>query len=135
MYPTLKDGDLLLQERVSYMFHAPNRFDIVVFNSGDEDNPYYIKRVIGLPGERIRISEEGEVYINGKLLEENFWGGPLNDPGDAENEITLGDDEIFVIGDNCMKSLDSRYIGPIKLSDVERHCYFRIWPLSGFGGI
>lgn len=133
MYPALNDGDIIIRDKIIYKLHGPERYDIVVFRSDDEEQPYYIKRVIGLPGERIRISEEGEVYINGELLEENFWGGPLDDAGIAEEEITLGEDEVFCLGDNSQASLDSRYFGPVKISDIEYHCYMRVWPLNKIG--
>jgi signal peptidase I len=102
MESTLQNGDNILVEKVSRYFGALDRFDIVVFYPDEEakssNGRYYIKRIIGLPGETVRI--DGEViYIDGKPLEESFGFTSMGTPGIAKNGVTLGDDEYFVLGD------------------------------------
>ena len=106
-----------------------------MFESGDEEEPLYVKRIIGLPGEKVRIDDDGNIYINGEILKENYGKTPIDDPGIAEEEITLADDEVFCLGDNREVSEDSRYIGPVKIKDIKLHLYFRVWPISDFGKI
>ena len=129
MEDTLQDYDNLLVEKVSYYFKDPERFDIVtLYPNGRDENVYYIKRVIGLPGENVRI-EGNKIYINGKLLKENYGkDGYIEEAGRAEGDgITLGDDEFFVMGDNRNNSVDSRFeVGPVKKKNIDGHAVFRI---------
>lgn len=137
MQNTLQDEEKLIIERLSYQFSDPKRFDIVILMPYGEDvDEYFIKRVIGLPGETIQI-KDGEIYINGEVLEENYGKEPIIDGGIAEDALTLGDDEYFVMGDNRNDSDDSRadYIGPITRNLIKGKAILRIWPLDGFGGI
>ena len=100
MQPTLSDGDNLIVDKLSYRFHDPERFDIIVFPFQFQDNTYYIKRIIGLPGETVQIMDDGSIYINGEKLEENY-GMEVIKPetiGRAAEPIELGDDEYFVMG-------------------------------------
>ncbi len=107
MSPTLEDGDVLIVDKLSYRFREPERFDVVVFRYLYKENSYYIKRIIGLPGETVQI-KEGKIYINGQLLEEDFGNSDMRNPGRASQPITLGTDEYFVLGDNRNVSSDSR---------------------------
>lgn len=135
MMNTLKNGENLLVEKVSYHFSDPDRFDVIVFYPhGRESSDYYIKRVIGLPGETVQIKGE-DIYINGEKLEENYGKDPIMDPGMAEEPIELGEDEFFVLGDNRTVSEDSRYedVGPVKRENIEGKAVLRIYPLSEFG--
>ena len=129
METTLANGDQLIVEKVSYYIHAPERFDVVVFPHGDNVN--YIKRIIGLPGERVQI-QDGYIYINGKLLDENYGREEIEDPGLATQEIQLGTDEYFVLGDNRNASIDSRKseVGTIHRSDIKGKAWLRIYPLE-----
>ena len=134
MLDTLHDGESMLVEKVSYRFKDPSRFDIIVFYpyGRDDKEDYYVKRVIGLPGETIQIKGK-DIYINGEILEENYGKDPISDEGIAIEPITLADDEFFVLGDNREISEDSRIFGPVKKSDIEGHAVIRIYPLDKFG--
>lgn len=140
MYPTLKESDQLIVEKVSYHFKNPERFDIIVFNyreQRDEKPVHYIKRVIGLPGETIRI-EDGKIYINDELLEESYGyylDEQVMEGYDASEGITIGENEYFVLGDNRNDSLDSRKIGCISKDDIVGRAVFRVMPFDKFGGI
>jgi signal peptidase I len=135
MYPTLEDGDQLIADKLSYRFRDPERFDIVIFPYQYAENTYFIKRIIGLPGERVRIDEQGTIYINGEVLEEDYGYETIENPGLAAQEIQLGDDEYFVLGDNRNVSEDSRYpdVGNIKRSDLIGRAFVRIYPFAKFG--
>ena len=137
MYPTLKDGDQLIVEKVTKHFSSPKRFDIIVFPFQYQSNTYYIKRIIGLPGETVQIMEDGSIYINGEKLEESY-GREVIKPetiGRAADPIVLEEDEYFVMGDNRNNSSDSRtdMVGNIKREDIIGKAWLRIWPLSDFG--
>lgn len=134
MMNTLHDGDNLIVEKLSYRFSDPKRFDIIVFPPTGKKE-YYIKRIIGLPGETVQIDENGNIYINGELLKENYGAETIQNPGRAANPITLGDDEYFVMGDNRNNSKDSRSeeVGNVKRSQIIGRAWLRIWPLNKFG--
>ena len=134
MESTLSDGDNLIVDKITYRFSKPERYDIIVFPFQYEKNTYYIKRIIGLPGEKIKIDAEGVIYINGKELTEYYGREVIADPGIAQNEITLGRDEYFVMGDNRNNSTDSRdpSVGNIRKKDILGRAWIRIWPLYEF---
>lgn len=137
MENTLHNGDNLIVDKLSYRFHDPERFDIIVFPFQFQDNTYYIKRIIGLPGETVQIMDDGSIYINGEKLEENY-GMEVIKPetiGRAAEPIELGDDEYFVMGDNRNNSGDSRtdMVGNIKRENIIGKAWLRIWPVSDFG--
>lgn len=134
MMNTLHDGDNLIVEKLSYRFSDPKRFDIIVFPPTGKKE-YYIKRIIGLPGETVQIDENGNIYINGELLEENYGAETIQNPGRAAKPITLGDDEYFVMGDNRNNSKDSRSeeVGNVKRFQIIGRAWLRIWPLNKFG--
>lgn len=132
MEPTLSDGDNLIVDKISYRLHDPERFDIIIFPYQYEENTYYIKRIIGLPGETVYINDAGEIYINGTLLKENYGLETIQNPGLASEPITLGDDEYFVMGDNRNNSTDSRFasVGAIKRQDIIGKAWVRIYPFN-----
>ena len=134
MYPTLSDKENLILDKITYRFRDPERFDIVVFPPQYKENTYYIKRIIGLPGEVVQISN-GKVYINGMELVEDYGYEPIEDPGLASTPFRLGEDEYFVLGDNRNHSLDSRdaHVGNIKQSDIIGRAFLKIWPFDQFG--
>ncbi len=128
MNDTLTDGDSLWINKFTYLFDEPERYDIVVFPARDDDDKYYIKRVIGLPGETVWIGEDGLVYINGEPLEDDTYGKELIDEtrrGIAATEITVPDNCYFVLGDNRNNSRDSRVIGCISDGDIIGKAVFR----------
>lgn len=135
MEPTLHHGDQLILDKLSYHFSEPERFDIIVFPFQYEEKTYYVKRIIGLPGETVQIDLSGNIYINGEILEEDYGLEPINFPGLAQEPITLGEDEYFVLGDNRNNSSDSRdpSVGNIKRDDIMGKAWVRIWPLNKFG--
>ena len=137
MENTLHNGDNLIVDKLRYRFHDTERFDIIVFPFQFQDNTYYIKRIIGLPGETVQIMDDGSIYINGEKLEENY-GMEVIKPetiGRAAEPIELGDDEYFVMGDNRNNSSDSRtdMVGNIKRENIIGKAWLRIWPVSDFG--
>ena len=135
METTLSDGDNLIVDKISYRFNDPKRFDIVVFPFQYDTDTYYIKRIIGLPGETVQIDEKGNIYIDGEKLDENYGREVINDPGRAYVPIVLGEDEYFVMGDNRNHSSDSRdiLVGNIKREDIMGRAWVRIYPFSRFG--
>ena len=142
MEPTLENDDSLLVDKVSYCFRPPERYDVIVFEPAIANvSKYYVKRIVGLPGETIQIID-GVVYINGEPLENDVIysfglkdeaGKPVEpekiyNAGLAEKPITLGYDEYFVLGDNRNNSEDSRFsnVGNVKYSAI----IGRIWAVS-----
>jgi signal peptidase I len=136
MYPTLKNKENLILDKVTYRFQDPKRYDIIVFPPQYKENTYYIKRIIGLPGEEVMI-RNGEVYIDGKKLKDDCGYEKILEPGLAEEPFVLGETEYFVLGDNRNNSLDSREpeVGNIQRKDIIGRAFFRIWPFSAFGWI
>lgn len=135
METTLSDGDNLLVDKITYRFSEPKRFDIIVFPFQYDTDTYYIKRIIGMPGETVQIDYDGNIYINGSLLEESYGREVIHNPGRAAEPITLGEDEYFVMGDNRNNSSDSRdpSVGNIHRKDIIGRAWVRIWPFSKFG--
>lgn len=138
MYPTLEDGDQLIVDKLTYRFKDPERFDIVVFpRELNGKSEFLIKRIIGLPGETVWIDEDGNIYIDGEILEEDYGLEPIdiNHRYRAEDTITLGDDEYFVMGDNRNNSKDGRDpdVGNVSRDELEGRAWVRIFPFSKFG--
>ena len=135
MEPTLYDGNNLIVQKVSYYFHEPERFDVIVFELEDQPGVHYIKRVIGLPGETVQI-KDGYVYINGKKLTDDVYGREVMKTfGIAKDPITIKEGEYFVLGDNRNNSKDSRSadLGPIKKKQILGKALIRIWQLTQIG--
>lgn len=134
MKNTLYHGDQLIVDKITYRFKDPVRYDIIVFPYQYEENTFYIKRIIGLPGETVQIAD-GEIYINGEILRETYGREVIQDPGMAAEPIELGEDEYFVLGDNRNASSDSREpsVGVIHKNDIVGRAWIRIWPLNRAG--
>jgi signal peptidase I len=140
MVPTLNLGDRLVVEKIAYRLHPPERSDIVVFQvplalqeeSGYSADQAFIKRVIGLPGDRIAL-RAGKVYRNGQLLTEPY----IVEQPKAEDisEITVPPQQLFVMGDNRNNSNDSRYWGFLPMKNLIGHAVWRFFPLDKWGGL
>ncbi len=133
MVPTLEDGDQLITDKISYRFREPERFDIIVFPYEPAD-AFYIKRIIGMPGETIRI-EDGKIYVNGEVLKESYGYGYTEAIDLEGKDLVLGEDEYFVLGDNREVSMDSRYedVGKIHRKQLLGRAFLRIYPFNKFG--
>lgn len=151
MENTLYSGEKLLVDKLSYNFTNPKRGDIIIFLKGEEkgnvlEESYmyikeiislnnirdsrtrYVKRVIGIPGDEINI-ESGKVYVNGEKLDETYIKGETYDR-DIKLPLIVGEDELFVLGDNREVSEDSRDFGTIKIDQVEGRAFFRVFPID-----
>ncbi len=146
MEPTLKIGDRIIVNKLSYHLHSVDRGNIVVFTTPPSENcgggpvSDLVKRVIGLPGETISLAQ-GRVFINGRVLEEAWLPpdmrdktqpGPLVAPFSLEHQYRVPVGDVFVMGDNRTDSCDSRYWGPVRVSTIVGKVDVRIWPPSRF---
>ena len=147
MTPTLKVGDRVLVNKLSYKLHDVNRGDVVVFEAPeDEGTPGVkdlVKRVVGLPGETVEL-RDGQVFVDDKPLSEPYLEDgetttPTQDfagkcaPPVSDTECTVPADSYLVFGDNRNESKDGRVFGPIKESDIVGRVFVRIWPLGDIG--
>lgn len=126
MEPNFFDKEYLIINEISYRFEEPQRGEVVIFKSPSDRRVYFIKRIIGLPGEKVEI-QSGQVYINGQKLEEDYIA---NFSADDLAALALGPDEFFVLGDNRNNSHDSRRFGAVPRKDVVGKVWFRGWPLD-----
>ena len=132
MEPALNDGDYLFLSRQAYHIGNVERNQIVVFPVEEDNDKLYIKRVVGLPGDRVKI-QEGQLYVNGTAVDQSFTKDGCT-PGDMQ-EITVPDGKIFVLGDNRANSTDSRVIGSQNIEDVTGVVFVRLWSLNGIGRV
>lgn len=130
MNDTLQDGDRLVLNKFTYRVTDLDRFDIIVFKYAYDTDTYYVKRIIGLPGESVRIDEQGQIWINDELLEENYGKETMEDPGIAAEPINLRAGEYFVLGDNRNNSIDSRSpdVGIVRKSQILGSAWLRLYP-------
>lgn len=136
MEPTLEAGDKMLVNRVAYRVGGPKRGDVIVFHTDDEKKTIstHIKRIVGLPGEKVQI-KEGKILINGEILQEKTAFPEIENPGMAEKEMVLKSGEYFVLGDNRNNSEDSRFmdIGTVKKGNIIGKLWMRILPKEKIG--
>ena len=134
MNVTLEDGDNLIVDKLSYRFKEPERYDIIVFPYQYQQKTYYIKRIIGMPGETVQV-KDGLVYIDGEMLSEGYGKEVMEYAGVASEPVELGADEYFVLGDNRNNSSDSRdpSVGNIQRDQIIGKAFLRIWPLNKIG--
>jgi len=127
MEPNFSDGDYILIDEITYRFREPERGEVIVFRNPRNESEFYIKRVVGLPGEEIVINGE-EVKVDGTLLSEDYL--PIHGSVVGEKVFDLGEDEYFVMGDNRDQSFDSRSWGPLKEDEIIGTVRLRFWPPS-----
>jgi signal peptidase I len=137
MYDNYHDGEYLLTDKISYRFHLPQRDEVVIFKAPKNEDYDYIKRIIGLPGDQIKI-ESGRVYVNNQLLDESGYLGPsvMTQPGYFSREginITVTDDNYYVLGDNRNNSSDSRDWGLVPKTNIIGKAWLRYWPITKLG--
>ena len=133
MEDTLHDRDQLVVDCFTYrILKTPKRFDIVVFRLKDAADTFYVKRLIGLPGETVMI-HDSVIYINGDPIDDPYATQKQFPPGSAQVPVTLGEDEFFVMGDNRINSIDSRYtVGVVKRSQLVGRAILRVWPFRNY---
>jgi signal peptidase I len=138
MYPNFKDKEYLLTEKISYQLGNPERGDVVIFKAPPSepcaaDECEYIKRVIGVPGDRVMVSE-GDVYVNGNKLDQGFLPEPVyTSPGDYMQEgieRVVPDGQYLCFGDNRPNSRDGREFGPINRKLIVGKAFMKYWPIS-----
>lgn len=132
MESTLNDGDEIIINKLSYRLHEPERFDVVVFKQSNREHSYYnVKRIIGCPGETVQIIDN-VIYINGEAIEDDVIADEMNNAGLATDEITLDENEYFVLGDNRNNSEDSRFanVGNIISDEIVGKAWIKLKPFT-----
>ncbi|OEG00378.1 signal peptidase I [Vulcanibacillus modesticaldus] len=129
MEPTLHNGERLILNKIVYKIHPPERGDIIVFHATETDD--YIKRVIGIPGDKIEF-KNNQLFVNGQPVEEPYLGDVYT--GDI-SPFTVPDETLYVLGDNRNNSSDSRIFGPVAIDKVVGRVKIVIWPLNKLGFI
>jgi len=141
MYPNFKDGQYLLTDKLSYQFGQPQRGDVVIFKAPPSepcaaDECEYIKRVIGIPGDKVMV-KGGNVYLNGKLLDQSFLpNGVITSPGDFAKEgveLNVSEGQYLCFGDNRPNSRDGRVFGLIDRKTIIGKAFFKYWPINAIG--
>lgn len=138
MEPNFPDSEYLLTDKVSYRLHEPTRGDVIVFKAPINEEEEFIKRIIGLPGDKVSL-KLNHVYINGKLLDEKYLASDLiTSPGafiSEEQEIEVPKDKYFVLGDNRPHSSDSRSWGFVSKREITGRAWLIYWPIKSAGFI
>lgn len=135
MEPNFHDHEYLIIDEISYRFNKPQRGDIIVFRYPENPQEYFIKRIIGLPGETIEI-ENGDIkiynkqYPEGFILPENYLSSKLKTYVGTKQQMEVPDNAYYVLGDNRNASKDSRSFGPVKEDLIIGRVFFRGWPFN-----
>lgn len=138
MEPTFHDRDYLIVNKFEYRFETPHRGEVIVFKSPTIPNTNFIKRIIGLPGELVKIDSTGAIFVNGKQLNEPYitQANPALVTGQPSTiERYLNQDEYWVMGDNRNHSSDSREWGPLQKSSIIGRAWITVFPKQDFGFI
>jgi signal peptidase I len=131
MVPTLKYGDRVLVNKFIYRFTEPERGDVIVFKSVQDDQQDLIKRVVGVPGDKISV-RGGRLFVNGEPQREPYVNKKLPDRSFAA-PTTVPENHVFVMGDNRANSQDSRVFGPVPKENIEGEAFLRFWPPGRIG--
>lgn len=138
MEPNLHDSEYLIVDRLTYRIKMPEKGDVIVFRAPDNQQVDYIKRIIAVPGDEIKIVNN-QITINDKPIEEKYLPNDfktlINGSLETDMEKTVGSDEYFVMGDNREHSLDSRIFGVIKKSAIVGRALYILYPLENFGRV
>lgn len=131
MLPNLSNRDRLVIEKVSLYTHNYKRGEIIIFKPNDQIKDIYIKRVIGLPGDKVEI-KDGNVYVNNEKLDESYLKPDIytSSQGSEYYNLTVPPGCLYVLGDNRAISEDSRYIGPIPIKNIKGHAVLRVYPFN-----
>jgi len=130
MEPNFSSGDYLLVDEATYRFRGPERGEVIVFRNPSNTSEFFIKRIVGLPGEEVVINDN-DVTIDGEQIDEVYLGGAINVEG--QYIFQLDEDEFFVMGDNRPQSFDSRSWGPLGDGLIVGVVRLRFWPPAAFG--
>ncbi len=134
MSPGFKSGQMLLVSRRALSWDGPSRGDVVIVRDPRDPRRDFLKRVVGLPGEGVRL-RDGMLFIGGEQHPEPYLGDGPATLGLEEKSWTLGDGEYFVMGDNRMRSTDSRTFGPVGRASIRGRAWFRYWPPGAWGPV
>ena len=131
MEPTFYEKEYLIIDEISYRFRPPERGEVIVLRAPIDRREYYLKRIVGLPGDRVRVSDNHVIIYNqdhpeGRVIEETY----LTETTPGTTTVTLGPEQYFVLGDNRDASFDSRRFGPIPRGDIIGRAWFRGWPFN-----
>ncbi len=136
MFPNFKDGDYIITDKISYKLSEPSRGDIIVFKNPQDESQDFIKRIIAIPSDKIKVSS-GKVYLNGKLLSEPYLKNSIQtNPGSflkEGEEVEIESNHYIVFGDNRPHSSDSRAWGLIEKNEIIGKVFFRYWPANEIG--
>jgi signal peptidase I len=134
MQPSFEPGSLLLVNRMAYAGSVPYRGDVVIVGGTGDIGRRTLKRIVGLPGEEVRILE-GLLYVEGDRAVEPYLGGLPAAPGLVDRTWRLHGGEYFVLGDNRVRSTDSRQYGPVGAGQILGKAWFRCWPPGQWGPV
>jgi len=135
MNPELKNGNVTLINKAVYSMGTPKRGDVIAFKpNGNESSHFYIKRIVGLPGETVEV-QDGKIIVNGKNIKEKYKTTSIEEVGILSEPFTLGNNEYFVLGDDRQNSEDSRNadIGAVKRNEIAGKVWFVVSPGKTFG--
>jgi len=131
MFPTFHNGEYLVVDELSYNLRSPKRGEVIIFRFPEDPSKYFIKRIIGLPGETVTVSG-GKVYVTSADGEKSLISEPYLTTATNKSSVTpLAKDQYFAMGDNRLVSYDSRYWGPLDIKYIRGRAYLRLFPLTG----